>query len=82
MINEGLKILQEGKAQRASDIDVIWVNGDGWPRDKGGPMYYGDMIGAGMVLAKMEQLAETIPAFSPAQSLIRLADEGGSIFDL
>src|SRR3990167_3570728 len=45
MINEGLKILEEKKAQRASDIDIVWLNGYGWPSDKGGPMLYGDMVG-------------------------------------
>ena len=42
MINEGAKILEEKKAIRASDIDVVWVNGYGWPVYRGGPMYYGD----------------------------------------
>ncbi|MDG1068137.1 MAG: 3-hydroxyacyl-CoA dehydrogenase NAD-binding domain-containing protein, partial [Sulfitobacter sp.] len=42
MINEAVKILEENKAQRPSDIDVVWLNGYGWPADKGGPMFYGD----------------------------------------
>ena len=46
MINEALVILEENKAQRASDIDVIWSFGYGWPGDTGGPMFYGDLIGA------------------------------------
>ena len=45
MINEGARILQEGKAIRASDIDVVWVNGYGWPVYRGGPMCYADTIG-------------------------------------
>ena len=45
MINEGAKILEEGKAQRASDIDIVWINGYGWPVYRGGPMFYGDLIG-------------------------------------
>ena len=40
MINEGAKILEEGKAQRASDIDIVWINGYGWPVYRGGPMFY------------------------------------------
>ena len=45
MINEGAKILEEGKAQRASDIDVVWVYGYGWPVYRGGPMFYADTVG-------------------------------------
>ena len=45
-----MKILEENKAQRPSDIDVVWLNGYGWPADKGGPMFYGDMVGAQAVL--------------------------------
>ena len=77
MINEGLKILEEKKAQRASDIDVVWLNGYGWPADKGGPMLYGDMVGAETVLATMERLGAEDDRFKPAESLKRLAREGG-----
>ena len=55
MINEGAKILEEGKAIRASDIDVVWQNGYGWPVYRGGPMWYGDHVGLHKVLAKMQQ---------------------------
>jgi len=77
MINEGLKILEEKKAQRASDIDVVWLNGYGWPADKGGPMLYGDMVGAETVLATMERLGADDERFAPADSLRRLARDGG-----
>lgn len=77
MINEGLKILEEKKAQRASDIDVVWLNGYGWPADKGGPMLYGDMVGAETVLATMERLGADDDRFAPAESLKRLARDGG-----
>src|SRR5580698_2400426 len=53
MINEGAKILEEGKAIRASDIDVVWENGYGWPVYRGGPMFYGDTIGLGKVVERM-----------------------------
>ena len=56
MINEALVILEENKAQRASDIDVIWSFGYGWPLT-GGPMFYGDLIGAEKILATMRALA-------------------------
>ncbi len=77
MINEGLKILEEGKAQRASDIDIVWLNGYGWPADKGGPMLYGDMVGARTVLATMERLGTEDDRFAPAATLKKLASEGG-----
>ncbi len=77
MINEGLKILEEKKAQRASDIDIVWLNGYGWPADKGGPMLYGDMVGAETVLATMERLGADDDRFAPAESLKRLARDGG-----
>ena len=47
MINEGAKILEEGKAIRPSDIDVVWENGYGWPVYRGGPMWFGDHVGHG-----------------------------------
>jgi len=82
MINEGLKILEEGKAQRPSDIDVIWLNGYGWPRDKGGPMYYADTVGARGILARMEQLAKDNERLAPADTLYTLAQDGGRFIDL
>jgi len=82
MINEAVKILEDNKAQRPSDIDVIWINGYGWPQDKGGPMYYGDMVGPKAVLARMEKLGAEDPDFAPAETLKKLAAEGGSFVDL
>ena len=57
MINEALKILEENKAQRPSDVDVVWLYGYGWPRDKGGLLYYGDQIGSKKILQFMERLS-------------------------
>jgi 3-hydroxyacyl-CoA dehydrogenase len=82
MINEGLKILEERKAQRASDIDIVWLNGYGWPADKGGPMLYGDMVGAGKVLATMERLAADDDRFLPATSLKALVKSGDRFIDV
>lgn len=82
MINEGLKILEEKKAQRASDIDIVWLNGYGWPADKGGPMLYGDMVGAEAVLATMERLGSADARFAPSQTLVRLAKAGGRFIDV
>ena len=82
MINEGLKILEEKKAQRASDIDIVWLNGYGWPADKGGPMLYGDMVGAEAVLATMERLGKEDARFAPSETLKRLAKDGGRFIDV
>ena len=53
MVNEGAKILEEGKAQRASDIDIVWINGYGWPVYRGGPMFWADTVGLDKILAAM-----------------------------
>ncbi|HEY3696414.1 3-hydroxyacyl-CoA dehydrogenase NAD-binding domain-containing protein [Phenylobacterium sp.] len=77
MVNEGAKILEEGIAQRASDIDVIWVNGYGWPIYRGGPMYYADQVGLDKVLARLKHYeTELGPRFKPAPLLEKLAAEG------
>lgn len=82
MINEAVKILEENKAQRPSDVDVVWLNGYGFPPGRGGPMYWADQIGAATVLARMERIAADDPAFAPAATLRRLAAEGGSFLGL
>lgn len=82
MINEGLKILEEKKAQRASDIDIVWLNGYGWPADKGGPMLYADMVGAEAVLATMERLGAEDTRFAPSKTLLRLARDGGRFIEV
>ncbi len=58
LITEGAQILAEGIVQRASDIDVIWTNGYGFPRHRGGPMFYADQLGMKEVLARVEELAD------------------------
>ncbi|MXO89883.1 3-hydroxyacyl-CoA dehydrogenase NAD-binding domain-containing protein [Pontixanthobacter aquaemixtae] len=55
MVNEGAKILEEGMAQRASDIDVVWINGYGWPLYTGGPMFWASQIGLDTVIAGLEK---------------------------
>jgi 3-hydroxyacyl-CoA dehydrogenase len=80
MINEGAKILEEGKAIRASDIDIVWINGYGWPIYRGGPMWYGDHVGLDKVLAKLKQYEG--PDFQPSALLERLAKEGKKFRDL
>ncbi len=79
MINEGAKILEEGKALRASDIDVVWINGYGWPVYRGGPMFYADTIGLKRVLDKMKAFQAAMgDDFKPAALLERLAESGGA----
>ncbi len=83
MINEGAKILEEGKAIRPSDIDVVWQNGYGWPVYRGGPMWYGDQVGLPKVLAKMKEFqAKMGDQFKPSPLLEKLVAEGKSFKDL
>ena len=83
MINEGVKILEEGKAIRSSDIDVVWQNGYGWPVYRGGPMWYGDQVGPAKVLAKMQEFQATMgDAFKPSPLLEKLVAEGKKFSDL
>ncbi len=60
MVNEGYLILEEGKAQRASDIDVVWIYGYGWPVYRGGPMFWGDLEGAGKIAEALERHGVTV----------------------
>jgi 3-hydroxyacyl-CoA dehydrogenase len=55
MINEGAKILMDSKASRASDIDIVWLYGYGWPAYRGGPMFYADSIGLDAVIAGLKK---------------------------
>jgi 3-hydroxyacyl-CoA dehydrogenase len=55
MVNEGAKILAEGMAQRASDIDVVWIYGYGWPVYRGGPMFWANTEGLGKIVAGLEK---------------------------
>ncbi len=83
MINEGAKILEEGRAQRASDIDIVWVNGYGWPVYRGGPMFYADLIGPDKILAKLKEFEATMgETFKPAPLLERIVAEQKRFQDL
>ncbi len=82
MINEGALILEEGKAYRASDIDMVWLTGYGWPAYRGGPMFYGDTVGLKTVLAKMQEFQKISEAdFRPAPMLVTLAESGDTFND-
>jgi 3-hydroxyacyl-CoA dehydrogenase len=82
LVNEGAKILEERIAQRASDIDVVYLMGYGFPLHRGGPMLYADTVGLYGVVQRMKQFAanpHADPAFwTPAPLLARLAAAGGS----
>ena len=77
LINEGAKILDEGLALRASDIDIIWINGYGFPAYRGGPMFYADHVGLAKILQAMRRLEERHgEILRPAPLLERLVREG------
>ncbi|ANT48960.1 3-hydroxyacyl-CoA dehydrogenase NAD-binding domain-containing protein [Mesorhizobium amorphae] len=78
LVNEGAKILEEKIADRASDIDVVWVNGYGFPIGKGGPMFWAGLEGAGKIVERLEywhgQTGKEV--FKPAPLLRRFAETG------
>lgn len=77
MVNEGAKILEEGIAQRASDIDVVWVHGYGWPRHKGGPMFWAHQVGLRHIVDALDRYAGVLgPDFTLSPWLAsRVAEE-------
>jgi len=82
MINEGLKILDENKAQRASDIDIVWLYGYGWPRNTGGLMYYGDQIGAQRILEIMKSLSLEDETIEISRLLIECSQNNTKFLDI
>ena len=77
LVNEGARILEEGKALRASDIDLVYVNGYGFPAHRGGPMFYADTVGLDKVLARVQEFhRQHGELWTPAPLLERLAREG------
>jgi 3-hydroxyacyl-CoA dehydrogenase len=83
LINEGAKILEEGIAVRPSDLDIIWINGYGWPVYLGGPMFYADLIGLDKVLATIKEFeAKFGEVWKPAALIEKLVSEGKGFKDL
>jgi 3-hydroxyacyl-CoA dehydrogenase len=79
MVNEGAKILEEHVAQRASDIDVVWVYGYGWPVYRGGPMYWADSVGLQKIVDGLKRQEQRMkPEFSFSKLLLEKADKGES----
>ncbi|MBS0393215.1 MAG: enoyl-CoA hydratase/isomerase family protein [Proteobacteria bacterium] len=81
LINEGARIVDEGIAARSADVDVVWCNGYGYPRHRGGPMFYADTLGAGRVVERIRHYAAALgPRYwQPAPLLERLAATGATL---
>ena len=81
LVNEGARILEEGIAARASDIDLVYLNGYGFPLHRGGPMLYADTVGLPQAVRSLRRFAAEPGAdasWQPAPLLVRLAEEGRS----
>ena len=78
LINEGADILSEGVAQRAADIDVVYINGYGFPIWRGGPMHHANALGLDVVIEKLEKYKEITGSdvYEPSEMLVKLAKEG------
>ena len=81
LINEGIQLLDEGIAQRSSDIDLVWINGYGFPAWRGGPLHYAEGLGLAQVLERIGHYRESLGAygtmwFQPAHLLERLVASG------
>ena len=81
MVNEGAKILEEGIAIRGSDVDVVWVNGYGWPMYRGGPMYWADSVGLAEIVDRIKDYGDRLGGrhWELSPLLERLAADGGSL---
>ena len=77
-------MLEEGVALRAADIDVVYLNGYGFPAWRGGPMFYADTVGLPAVLARIEEFRQRHgdDLWTPAPLLRRLAESGGTFMSL
>ena len=82
LVNEGARILEDGVAMRAADIDIIYINGYGFPAYRGGPMWYADSVGLKNVYERVSEFHHIHgELWTPAPLLKRLADEGRSFAD-
>jgi 3-hydroxyacyl-CoA dehydrogenase len=81
LLNEGFRVLGEGVALRAADIDVVWTAGYGFPRFRGGPMFYAETIGLATLLDGMRRFGDLFGAmhWEPAPLLVTLVERGMSI---
>ena len=83
LINEGADILSEGVAQRAADIDVVYINGYGFPVWRGGPMHHANTMGLDVVIEKLEKYREITgnDVYKPSEMLVKLAKNGEKFGD-
>lgn len=87
LVDEGLRTLEEGIAQRPGDIDTIWCNGYGFPTYRGGPMHWADAFGPAAIHRAMDGYRQSLGDygarwFTPSKSLATIAEQGGNIIDL
>ncbi len=79
LVNEGARILEEGVAQRSGDMDIVYINGYGFPIWRGGPMFYANQLGLAEVISKMSAFSKLDENFwKPAPLLQKLADSSGA----
>ena len=81
MVNEGAKVVEEGIALRPLDVDVTFLSGYGFPRHRGGPMKYADMVGLDKILADLREFAKEDPLFWRVSPLIEELVAKGANFD-
>jgi len=84
LVNEGAEILLEGIAARPSDIDIVYLNGYGFPAWRGGPMYYADTLGLDNVIDKLNALKTLTgeSCWQPSALLLELAESGNTLGSL
>lgn len=82
LVNEGARVLEDGMALRASDIDLVWINGYAFPAWRGGPMHWADTTGLKTIVDRIKTFAKSHDYWEPAPLLERLAREGKTFADL
>jgi 3-hydroxyacyl-CoA dehydrogenase len=79
-VNEACKILEEGKAYRASDIDVMWLHGFGFPRYRGGLMFWADTVGSKAIYERIDEWHKRYgERWKPSALLREIAEKGGAL---
>ncbi|MDC3075683.1 3-hydroxyacyl-CoA dehydrogenase [Paracoccaceae bacterium] len=81
MINEALLILEEGMAQRPSDIDVVWLNGYGFPKDKGGLLFWANKVGGSKILEGLKKMEDGGLEIKISEMLEDMVKRNKNIFD-